>query len=250
PRGRRSPSRGLIPTGSPQCAGERQSRAKDESAEQPALDAHPLKWPGVHCEQTPGAHRKADVAVVNFSQPLLINILGHAGGALIFAIFLTLLYSGRGWSGLKGRYLSGLAAGLSLVWNLGSLVVLVQPHLPPLWLNLVIAVSFSVLSLLPAVLLHLSVGKSRSALVVCGYFLSAIAVGMHFWEFHGNGAALHQEALLLITIGFLVLTALAVADAAFIRGVRRPGGARIAGAMCMALFAMSFVHFGSGHAGQ
>jgi two-component system LytT family sensor kinase len=189
--------------------------------------------------------------MIPFNQPLLINILGHAGGALIFAIFLTLLFSGRGWSGLRGRYLSGLAAALSLVWNLGSLVVLVRPNLPSVWFNLVIAVSFSVLSLLPAVLLHVSVGSSRFVLVSCGYGLSAIAVAMHFWEFHGNGPALHQKALLLITIGFLVLTIVAVAEAAFRgKGLQRPGGARIAASMCLALFAMSFVHFGAGHASQ
>jgi two-component system, LytTR family, sensor kinase len=186
-----------------------------------------------------------------FNQPVLINILGHAAGALIFAIFLVLLFSGRGWSGLKGRYLSGLAAGLSLLWNLGSLVVLVRPNLPAVWLNLAIAVSFSVLSLLPAVLLHVSVGSARPHLVMVGYALSAVAVGMHFWEIRGNGPALHQEALLLITIGFLVLTTLAVADAAFRgNGPYRLNGARIAGSMCLALFAMSFLHFGAGHASQ
>jgi two-component system, LytTR family, sensor kinase len=187
-----------------------------------------------------------------FNQPLLINILGHAGGALIFVIFLYLLFSGRGWSGLQGRFLSGLAAGLSLVWNLGSLVVLLRPDLPPFWLNLTIAISFSVLSLLPAVLLHVSIGTSRSPLVRCGYGLSVVAVGMHFWEIRGNGEPLHQDALLLITIGFLVLTTLAVADLAFRgkTGLRRLSGARIAGSMCLALFAMSFVHFGKGHAGQ
>ena len=184
-----------------------------------------------------------------FNQPLLINILGHAGGALIFAIFLSLLYSGRGWSGMRGRYLSGLAAGLSLVWNLGSLVVLVSPNMPAVWFNLAVAISFSVLSLLPAVLLHVWVGDSRPVLVACGYSLSGIAVGMHFWEIRGNGAALHQQALLLITVGFLLLTVLAVADAAWrSEGRRRPDSARIAGSMCLALFAMSFVHFGAGHA--
>src|ERR1035438_3155286 len=122
-----------------------------------------------------------------FNQPVLINILGHAGGALIFAIFLVLLYSGRGWSGLKGRYLSGLAAGLGLVWNLGSLVVLVRPNLPTVWLNLAIAISFSVLSLLPAVLLHVSVGPARPQLVVLGYTLSGIAVGMHGGDAAASG---------------------------------------------------------------
>jgi two-component system, LytTR family, sensor kinase len=104
---------------------------------------------------------------------------------------------------------------------------------------------------MPAVLLHISLEDTRPVLVGCGYLLSAIAVGMHFWEIRGHGAELHQAALLLITIGFLVLTGIAVALAALGREAPwRSGGARIAGSMCLALFAMSFVHFGSGHAGE
>ncbi len=183
-------------------------------------------------------------------QPLLINILGHAGGALIFAIFLSLLFSARGWSGSRGRTLSALAASLSLVWNLGSLVVLMQPGLSPSLLDLVVAISFSVLSLLPAVLLHISLADSQPRLVAAGYVLSSVAVVMHFWEIRGNGARLHQTALLLITVGFLVLTAIAVAGIWFRSEPRGHGGARITASMCLALFAMSFVHFGSGHAGQ
>jgi two-component system LytT family sensor kinase len=187
--------------------------------------------------------------MLSVNQPLLINILGHAAGALIFAIFLALLFSGRGWSGLRGRYLSGLAALLSLGWNLGSLVVLARPSLPPLALNLLVAVSFSLLSLLPAVLLHLSLEGSQPALIVCGYGLSLIAVGMHFWEMVGNGAAFHQMALMLITIGFLSLAGLAAGRIAW-AGKARASWARMVGSMCLALFAMSFVHFGSQHAGQ
>ena len=187
--------------------------------------------------------------MIGINQPLLINILGHASGALIFAIFLCLLFSGRGWSGGRGRYLSGLAAALSLLWNLGSLIVLVWPAMPAGASGLVVAISFSALSLLPAVLLHVSLGDSQPAVVAGGYVLSAIAVGMHFWEMAGNGAALHQAALLLITVGFLALTAIAVTGVAIRRDpLRRPGGVRIAVAMCLALFAMSFVHFGAGHA--
>jgi hypothetical protein len=182
--------------------------------------------------------------MIGINQPLLINILGHASGALIFAIFLCLLFSGRGWSGLRGRYLSGLAAALSLVWNLGSLIALVWLGMPAGAAGLLVAISFSALSLLPAVLLQLSLGQSQPAVVAGGYVLSAVAVGMHFWEIAGNGAALHQVALLLITIGFLALTAIAVTGVA----VRGSGRVRIAAAMCLALFAMSFVHFGAGHA--
>jgi hypothetical protein len=187
--------------------------------------------------------------VPGIDQPLLINILGHAAGALIFAIFLTLLASGRGWSALTGRYLSGLAALLAFGWNVGSLVALVIPGLQPRALDLVAAVSFSLLSLLPAVLLHLSLENSQPALVISGYGLSAIAAVMHFWELLGNGAALHQGALLLITVGFLLLAGLAAGRIAW-EGKARASGARMMAAMCLALFAMSFVHFGAHHAGQ
>ncbi|HUK15140.1 MAG TPA: hypothetical protein VLW65_01945, partial [Bryobacteraceae bacterium] len=177
------------------------------------------------------------------NQPLLINILGHAAGALIFAIFLALLFSGRGWSGVRGRHLSGLAAALSLAWNLGSLVVLAG--FSQRVTDWAAAFSFSVLSLLPAVLLHLSLGDGRRLLVRLGYVLSSVAVAMHFWEIAGNGAALHQTALWIITIGFLLLTGAAVVGA-----VAGAGATRIAAAMCLALFSASFLHFGTGHASQ
>lgn len=179
-------------------------------------------------------------------QPPLINILGHTAGAILFAIFLALLFSGRGWSGSQGRRLSGLAAALSLFWNAGSLTVLVWPGMPEAWQGWVVALSFSILSVLPAVLLHISLEDRVPALTLCGYALSAIAVGLHFWEIHEHSPTLHQTALQLITIGFLALTA-----AAFARGFnRRSGRTRVAAAMCMALFATSFVHFGAGHGNE
>jgi hypothetical protein len=179
------------------------------------------------------------------NQALLVNILGHAAGALIFAIFLVLLFSGRGWSGNRGRYLPALAAVLSLAWNLGSLAVLAWPEMPSPLLDLVVALSFSVLSLLPAVLLHVSVEGSRPLLVRLGYILSGVTIVMHFWEIAGNGAALHQWALLVITAGFLFLAAMVAAGPAL---SGRPGGFRVLASMCLALFATSFIHFGTGHA--
>jgi two-component system, LytTR family, sensor kinase len=185
------------------------------------------------------------------NQPVLINVLGHAAGALIFSIFLILLYSRRGWAGGSGRYLSGVAAILSLVWNLGSLLVLVWHDLPATVLDFVAAVSFSVLSLLPAVLLQASLQGRFHSLVSSGYLLSFAAVLMHFWELRKNGAALHQRALLIITIGFLLLTAIGVMRSALGREVNgRSGGIRTIASMSLALFAMSFVHFGTGHASQ
>src|SRR5262249_47995953 len=107
----------------------------------------------------------------------------------------------------------------------------------------VVAASFSMLSLLPAVLLHLWLEDRLRPAVVCGYLLSAVAIGLHFWEVRGGNPALHQSALLLITGGFVILTGAARALAGFPRG-----GGRMAASMCLALFAMSFVHFGSAHA--
>jgi len=179
----------------------------------------------------------------------LINVLGHAAGALIFAIFLVLLYSGRGWSGMHGRYLADWPRVFPGV-NLGSLVVLAWPGMPAPSSALVVAISFSALSVLPAVLLHMSIGNTWPTLTGAGYVLSAVAVVMHFQEIEGDGATLHQRALLLITVGFVLLTIAAVTRAALRNdATRNPGGIRIAASMCLALFAMSFVHFGTGHAG-
>src|SRR5262249_57195708 len=100
----------------------------------------------------------------------------------------------------------------------GSLLVLMFANMPAGVMDVVVAASFSMLSFLPAVLLHLWLEDSQRPLVVGGYVLSSIAVGMHFWEIRGNGAALHQVALLLITLGFLVLTGTAVVRVAFRRG--------------------------------
>jgi two-component system LytT family sensor kinase len=182
-------------------------------------------------------------AMPGFNEPLAINIIGHTAGTVLFAIFLALLFSGRGWSGSRGRYLSGVAAGLALLWNLGSLIVLLFPGLPPWSMGLMVALSFSALSLLPAVLLHVWLRDGTKPIVAIGYLLSAFAVAMHFDEMRGNGAALHQTALLSITIGFLLLTGAAVA-------MRGGGGGRMAASMSLALFAMSFVHFGEGHERQ
>ena len=176
-------------------------------------------------------------------QAALINILGHTAGAVLFATFLGLLLSRRGWSGAQGRRLSGLAAALSLCWNVGSLIVLVWPQMPAEPQGWLVAVTFSILSVLPAVLLNISLGDRLPVVAVCGYALSGVAVAMHFWEVAEHSPTLHQTALRLITVGFLTLTAASFAR----KPDRRSGGTRIAAAMCMALFAMSFVHFGPGH---
>ena len=185
----------------------------------------------------------------------LVNTLGHTAGAILFGIFLYLLLRDRAGARLRGSWLSVTAASLAFLWNAGSLAVLVVPADQPRagW---VIFFSFAVLSLLPAVLLHLSL-DGFDPVVASGYGLSAVAIGMHLLELVHPGLGYQSRALLLITVGFGALTAIAVAKVALQTSAgqgasaeRRAKASRIVGAMCAALFAMSFVHLGSGHAAE
>jgi two-component system, LytTR family, sensor kinase len=183
-----------------------------------------------------------------FHEAQLVNAIGHSAGAIIFGIFLYLLLCDRSGTRLRGSWLSFTAGGLAFLWNIGSLAVLMTSPRNPGAAELVAFFCFSVLSLLPAVLLHLSLEGSFAPLIASGYGLSAIAVGMHLWELFRPGADAHRRALLLITVGFGILTAVSAVGVALQADAdRRAKASRIFGAMCSALFAMSFVHFGSGH---
>ena len=177
-------------------------------------------------------------------QPLVINAVGHLAGAIVFAIFLALTLRGAASGRLpRQSWLSIASAAVAFLWNAGSFVALLLS--PGTFRWFVEAVSFASLSLLPAVLLHLSLyGKFRK-LAVAGYLVSAAATAMHLSEGLQPSLQLHKWALWLITGGFGALT---VIDAV---GVLREGKAsrgrmsQILAAMCLLLFAVTFSHFGS-----
>jgi two-component system LytT family sensor kinase len=180
--------------------------------------------------------------VPNSHEPLLINTLGHSAGALIFGIFLFLLLRDR-----RGSWLSVAAGGLAFAWNACSLIVVTGAGIAPPIVSVITAFAFSALSLLPAVLLHLSLKGELKAVVLCGYATSAVAVVMHFVELVRPGPDSHRLALLLITVGFSALTIAAVV----ISSTReRVSASRIITAMCLALFSMSFIHFSPGEPRQ
>src|SRR6202795_1542272 len=112
--------------------------------------------------------------------------------------------------------------------------------------DMIIAGSFSVLSLLPAVLLHISLRSRPRFLWVSGYAVSGIAVALHIGDLATGAPKFHYAALLLVTIGFAALTTASVIQEAF-SGPHDGGGKRLAGAMVLFLFAISFVHFESAH---
>src|ERR1700745_3479049 len=93
-------------------------------------------------------------------EPQIVNILGHFAGAIIFGIFVYLLLRDRAGTRLRGSWLSVAAAGRAFLWNAGSLSVLVVSSASSGYTRVLVWFSFSVLSLLPAVLLHLSLERS------------------------------------------------------------------------------------------
>jgi hypothetical protein len=182
-------------------------------------------------------------------ESLLVNTLGHAAGVLIFAIFIFLFIQDRLALRLRGGMKALLAAALALSWNLTSLIVLGVDESAGALTQFTVALSFSVLSLLPAVLFDLCLAdvrpEGRRQLFTCaGYILSGIAIILHAAELHSVQDELHRAGLTLITAGFGLLT---VAAAAGVRGITTP---RLVGTMSLFLLAMSFVHLGSGHAQQ
>ena len=181
------------------------------------------------------------------NESLLVNTLGHSAGVLIFGIFLVLLLRDR--AAWRGGVKSILAAVLALVWNLASLIVLGSVTPDKLFVRITIAIGFSVLSLLPAVLFDLCLERRYHTLVRCGYALSMLATGLHIAELFREDASYHRWALSSITIGFGILTLIA---AVFVYREEhdRATTSRVAGTMSLFLLAMSFVHLGSGHAQQ
>ncbi len=185
------------------------------------------------------------------NESLLVNTLGHSAGVLIFGIFLYLLVQDRAARRLRGSTKSMLAAALALAWNLASLLVLGTNRPGSLFTNLTVAIGFSVLSLLPAVLFDLCLQDRYRVLARCGYALSAVAIILHVAELFQEGSRYHRLGLQLITVGFGLLTCIAaVGFFGSLDQTRRANTSRLVGTMSLFLLAMSFVHFGGGHASQ
>lgn len=114
--------------------------------------------------------------------------------------------------------------------------------------NIIVAASFSVLSLLPAVLLHISLYPDNRLIWISGYVLSAAAVGLHVADLATPQASFHLNALLVVAVGFAALTTVSVLLEP--RQRNRSAPSRLIDSMALFLFAISFAHFGSIHAQQ
>ncbi len=178
--------------------------------------------------------------------PILVNTIGHCAGAIAFGILLYLFLVDWRRATVERSLLPSIAAALAFVWNLGSLIGIATASTEDPLADTIVAISFSVLSVLPAVLLHISLRSRNASLWITGYVVSGISVILHICDLITGASRFHYAAILLVTIGFAALTATSVAREAF-RGAPDGGGKRLAAAMVLFLFAISFAHFGSTH---
>jgi hypothetical protein len=185
---------------------------------------------------------------LSIHEPVLVNTIGHCAGAIIFGILLYLFAVNWKRAREERSILPGIAAALAMLWNIGSLIALASGPNDGMVTDVITAASFSVLSLLPAVLLHISLETDHRWIWFSGYLLSALAVFLHIADLLTKAERFHYAALLLVTMGFGGLTVISVFLE--VRRRNRAAGSRLAGAMALFLFAISFVHFGSAHPRQ
>jgi two-component system LytT family sensor kinase len=185
---------------------------------------------------------------LSIHEPVLVNTIGHCAGAVIFGMLLYFFLVNWRRAREERSRLPAIAAALALLWNIGSLIALATGPAGGMAADVIVAASFSVLSLLPAVLLHISLESHHRTVWISGYVLSLTAVALHVSDLVTRAPRLHYAALLLVTLGFAWLTVIFILLE--MRQRNRAAVSRVAGAMVLFLFAISFAHFGSEHTHQ
>ena len=174
--------------------------------------------------------------------PLLVNALGHLAGAIAFFAFLVLLDRGARLGGHARLSAPAAAGALALLWNVGSLVVLLLAPSSPAR-EIVASLSFAVLSVLPGVLLHLALGSEYRWLRSTGYLISFAAASLHLLEGLGAPLGSHKLAIGLVTFGFGGLVGIFVLLLLLRQSGERRAAMRGAVAMSLIFLAGSFFHF-------
>src|ERR1700684_4475541 len=107
--------------------------------------------------------------LLSIHEPALVNTLGHCAGAVLFGMLLYFFLLNWRHDREERAKLPALAAALAFFWNIGSLVALGVGRQGGSVADVIVAASFSVLSLLPAVLLHISLGSHHRLVWRSGY---------------------------------------------------------------------------------
>ena len=183
---------------------------------------------------------------------LIVDLLGFLTGAVLYVMLVAMVWRERAAEGMPffaGRGRLPLLTGVcGLVWNLGALASFgtqVAGHAPPP--SIVVALAFSALGFLPAVVVHsLLEGRETAAgrrfippLIGLAYALSGTAAILHVMAALEGIAVPSRPALWLLTGGFTALTALLLLVTR-----DQPIGRRGIWVAALSVFAVSALHFG------
>jgi two-component system LytT family sensor kinase len=186
----------------------------------------------------------------------LLNLVGLSTGVVLYAMLLAMVVRGSRTPGVPSRFDSLLLATsvLGLVWNLCALPAYELPKVgirgpfPTL-----VALGFSALGLLPAVVVHSVLrgerkaieGLARRSVVTAAYAVSLLAGVLHVQAAVTGAPVPSGLAMRLLTYTFV---ALVVPLAALTR--RQPGSRRAVWAAALAAFAVSALHLSQLHQGE
>src|SRR3954466_7023923 len=186
----------------------------------------------------------------------LLNLIGLSAGVVLYTVLLVMVVRNApkpvGATPFDPLLLG--TAVLGLLWNLCALPVYELPKVGiPGPFPFVVAVGFSALGFLPAVVVHSVLrgrrggagGATRSTLIALAYCVSAIAAGLHMQSAWTHGPVPSVMAMRLLTYTFV---ALIVPLAGATRG--QPGARRALWAAALATFAVSAMHLSQLHRGD
>lgn len=180
---------------------------------------------------------------MNMWGPILGNTLLHCTGVAIFSILLYLFFLDWRRSRRNRSRMSAYAAALALLWNIGDLVVLDPGLQENVAVHVLHVISFSALTFLSAVLLHIWLEHRYSYLWRIGYLIAASGTGFHLWTHFESSNSPHRTALIIVTAGFGALTIISIMLNLWRRPPERWTAVRFAVAMCVLLFSIAFVYF-------
>jgi signal transduction histidine kinase len=192
----------------------------------------------------------------------LVNLLGFITGGVLYAMLLAMVLrspgeafafkSGTRGQGLPSDRLPLLTAILGLAWNVIACAAYGLPGLGIVEsLPLLVAVAFSALGFLPAVVVHsvlrssgpILKRKGAALLAATAYTLSGVTSLVQFLTAIRSKTAPSQSALLALTMGFVVLIVLLL-----VMTRREAGWRRAVWVVALSLFSVSALHL-SHHVG-
>jgi two-component system LytT family sensor kinase len=169
-----------------------------------------------------------------------INTVGHSAGVIVFANLGWLLYRDAQRSAQPVRALPIVSTSLALVFDLFLLLALGFRERDAFVANAFAALAFAALSLLPSVLLDISLQGQSPRLRWAGYLLGSVCALLHFAEIMVDNERVHTLALLSLAVGFSLLSLFSIFEHR-----KRPQSPGAAG-YCLLALSLSFLHFLAG----